>query len=52
MALTEKQEKVQVCETNPGRRIVGVKRADRRISDELRMEVGMKEHFKKKIGEE
>ena len=28
---------------------MGVKRADRRISDELRMEVGMKEHFKKKL---
>ena len=43
MALTEAQwEKVQVCETNLVRRIVGVKRADKRRTDELRVEVGVK----------
>ena len=49
MVLTEKQEKVQVCETNLVRRIVGVKRADKRRTDELRVEVGVKDSFKKKL---
>ena len=47
MALTEKQEKVQVCETNMVRRIVGAERVDKRITDELRVEVGM--NFKRKL---
>ena len=42
MALTEKQQKVQVCESNPIRRIVGAKRAGNRRMDELREEVGVK----------
>ena len=42
MALTEEhEEKVQVC--------VGVKRADKRCTDKLRVEVGMKEQFKTKL---
>ena len=36
-------------EKKPGRRIVGVKRADKRRMDELRVEVGVKEHFQKKL---
>ena len=48
-ALTEKQEKVQVCEINLVRRIVGDKRADKRRMDELRVEVGVKENFKNKL---
>ena len=47
MALTEKQQKVQVCENILVRIIVGAKRADNRKLDELRVEVGMKERFKK-----
>ena len=44
MALTEQQEeKVQVCETNLVRRIVGVKRVDERRTNELSVEVGVKE---------
>ena len=40
MALTEKhEEKVQVYETNLVRRIVGVKRADKKRTNELRVEV-------------
>ena len=49
MAPTEKQQKVQVCETSWIRRIVGVKRADKRKMNELRVEVGVKESFKKKL---
>ena len=50
MALTEKQEeKVQVCETNRVQRVVGVKRTDKRRTDELRMDAGVKENFKKKL---
>ena len=45
MRLTEKQEKVQVCETNLVRRIIGVKRADKRRTDEL----GVEENIKKKL---
>ena len=42
MSLTEKQdEKVQVCEINLVRRIVGVKIADKRRTDELGVEVGL-----------
>jgi len=48
IALIEKQQKVQVCKNNMVRRIVGVKRVDERRMDELRVEVGMKESFKKK----
>ena len=46
MALTET---VQVYENNLVRRIVGVKRADKRRMDELGVEVGVKESFKKKL---
>ena len=49
MALTEKQQKVQICKNNLIRRIVGVKRADKRRMYELRVEVGVKESFKKKL---
>ena len=50
MRLTETQEeKVQVCETNLVRRIVGVKRTEKRRTDELRVEVGVKDNFKKKL---
>ena len=49
MALTEKLQKAQVCENNWIRRIVGVKRADKRRLDEQRVEVGVKESFKKKL---
>ena len=46
-ALTKKQEeKVQVYETNLVRRIVGVMRADKRRTDELRGEDGVKENIK------
>ena len=40
-ALTEKQQKVRVWENNWIRRIVEVKRADKRGMDELRVEVGV-----------
>ena len=36
------QEKVHVCTNNLVRRILGVKRADERTMDELRVEVGVK----------
>ena len=50
MRLTEKQEeKVQVCETNLVRRIIGVKRTDKRRTGELRVEVGLEENIKKKL---
>ena len=50
MALTEKQqEKVQVCENNRMRGIVGVTREYKRRRDELRVEVGGKESFMKKL---
>ena len=50
LALTEKQqEKVQVCENNWIRRIVEVTRADKRRIDVLRVVVGVKESFKKKL---
>ena len=50
IALTEKQqEKVQVCENNWLGRIAGVKTVDKRRMDELRVEVGGKESFKKKL---
>ena len=43
LTLTEKQqEKVPVCEGNLVNRILCVKRADTRRTDELRMEVGVK----------
>ena len=47
MALTEKQQKVQICENNLVRRIVALKRTDKRRMGELRVEVGVKERFKK-----
>ena len=50
LELTEKQQKkVQVCETNLVRRIVGVKRAEKRRMDELRAEVGVMESVNKKL---
>ena len=50
MVLTEKQqEKVQVRENNLVRRIMGVKKVDKRIMDELTVEVGMKESFMKTL---
>ena len=43
MTLTEKQHgKMQVCENNWIRRIVGVTRADKRRMDDLREEVGVR----------
>ena len=41
MALTEKREKVHVCENNWIRIIMGVKRADK--LDKLRVDVGIKQ---------
>ena len=51
MAPTEtQQEKVQVCENKwIRRRIVGVKRAEKRRMDQLRMEVRVKGRLKKKL---
>ena len=49
VALTEKQQEVQVCENNRVRRSVGVKRVDKRRMDEVRVEVGMKDSFKKRL---
>ena len=50
MALTQIHQKmVQACENNWVRRIVGVKRADNRRMEELGMEIGFKESFKKKL---
>ena len=43
------QQKVRVCENDWFRRIVGVKRADKRRIGELRVEFGVKETFKKKL---
>ena len=49
MAPTEKdQDKVQVCEKQPGK-IVGVKEADKRRMDELRVEIAVKDSFQKKL---
>ena len=48
MKITERQQKVQVCK-NWVRRIVGVKTVDERRMDELRVEVGVKGCFKKKL---
>jgi len=45
MALTEKQQKILVCDNKWIRRIVGVKRADKRKMDEMR--VGMKESLRR-----
>ena len=50
-AMMEKQEKLQVCENNWVRRIVGVKRINKRRMKELRGEVGVKESHKE-VGEE
>ena len=42
VALTERQhQRLQVCENNWVRRIVGVKRVDRGMMDELREEIGV-----------
>ena len=47
LALTEKQqEKVQVCKNDYIRRIVGVNRADKRRTEELRVQVGAKESLR------
>ena len=49
MALTDKQqENVQVCENN-WIRIMGEKKADTRRMGKLRVEVGVKESFQKKL---
>ena len=40
---------MQVCENNCIRRIVGRKRAGKRRMDELRVELGEKERYKKKL---
>ena len=46
MALIEKQqEKALVCESNLVKRIVGVKNADKRRIDELRVDVRVKVSF-------
>jgi len=47
MALREKQEKMQVCENNWTKRIVGVKKTYKRRMEEPRVEVGVKGSFKK-----
>ena len=50
MAMTEKQqERLQVCENNWVRRIVGVKRIDKRRMEEMREEVGMKESLTRNL---
>ena len=50
MVLTKtQQEKIKVSENNLVRRIMGVKTADKRSIDELRVEFGVKERFKKKL---
>ena len=40
---------MQVCENNWIRRPVGVERADKRRMEELRVEIGVKDSFKKKL---
>ena len=48
IALTEKRpEKVQVCEKQPGKTIVGVKRADKRKMDKIRVKDSFKNKFMK-----
>ena len=42
----KQQERLQVCENNWVRRIVGVKRIDKRRMEELREEVGERESHK------
>ena len=50
MAMTEKQqEKLLVCENNWVRRIAGVKRRDKRRMEELRVEVGVIDSFRKNL---
>ena len=50
MALTEKQQvKVQVCKNTLVKRIVGAEGVVNRRLDELRVEVGVKDSFKKKL---
>ena len=39
------KSKVQVCENNLVRRIVGTKRGDKRRVDDMRLEVEVKEYF-------
>ena len=51
VALTERQQRLQVCENNWIRRIVGVKRVDRRRMDELREEIWCADEFDGEIGE-
>ena len=41
--------KVQICENNLVRRIVGVNRADKTRMNELRVAIGVKESCKKKL---
>ena len=49
MTLTDKQQKVRICGNTLVRRIVGVKRADKRRMDELTVEVGVKENVNTKL---
>ena len=48
IAITETQEKLQVCENNWVRRIAGEKRIDKRRKEEMREEVGVKESLTRK----
>ena len=49
MALENEHDKLQVCEHNWIRRIVGMNEADKRRMEEPLVEVGVKETFKKKL---
>ena len=49
LALTERQEKMQIAENNWVRRIGKVTQEDRRKMKELREEIGMKKHLKMKV---
>ena len=43
------QEKVQVCENGEVRRIAGIKRVDKRRTEELREDIGVKKSFRRKL---
>ena len=49
LALTERQEKIQIAENNWVRKICKVTQEDRRKMKELREEIGMKKHLKMKV---
>ena len=49
LALTKRQEKIQIAENNWVRRICKVTKEDRRKMEELREEIGMKKHLKMKV---